>query len=111
MVRLVWLLWSVRVEDGEGLMVRRFHIPVVVTAHDDFTEEEIEGEVEALLAEMEDSEYVYRTYVENSEISEDDESVLLDMLDSVDDLEIISALNSIETIASGIDEDGGETDG
>lgn len=92
-------------------MAKRFHIPVVVTAHEDFTREEIEEEVEELLGEMTASEFVYRTYVEGSKMPEDEKRVLLDMLGSVDDLEVISALNSIETIAGGTRDEGGETDG
>jgi hypothetical protein len=90
-------------------MVNRFHVPVVVTAREDVTRGDVEGKMEEALEDVIEPEYIYRAYVEGSEMEEEQEELVLEILDSLDDVELIAAMQSIETISD--TQDGGENDG
>lgn len=80
-------------------MTNRYHLPVVITTTDSFTREEATEYVERILANLEETESVYRTYVESNGMDEGESERLLDMLDRVDDEQLIAALESVEELA------------
>lgn len=85
-------------------MTNRYHLPVVITTIDSFSKEEAREYVERILANLEETEAVYRTYVESDGIDEGESERLLDMLDRIDDEELRAALESIDELSEEDDE-------
>jgi len=79
-------------------MTNRYHLPVVITTKDEMSKEEAIDYVERILANLEETDDVYRTYVEQSSIDDGEAERLLDMLNRVDDENIAAALDGIDTI-------------
>jgi len=86
-------------------MTNRYHLPVVVTTVDDMTREETIEYVERILANLEEAEGVYRTYVEDSSIDDGEAKRLLEMLSRVDTEALSGAVDAMDELS----EDG--TDG
>lgn len=79
-------------------MTNRFHLPVVVTTDDDVTREQVTQYVEAMLSNLEETDEVYRTFVEDDGIETSETDRLLDMLDRLSDEDIASAIESVDEI-------------
>lgn len=79
-------------------MTNRFHIPVVITAADSTDRTEITADLEALLLHMEEMDDVYRAYVEESVMDESQGEKLLEMLGEIEEDDLISALETIDTL-------------
>ena len=79
-------------------MTKRFHLPVVVTTDDDVTREQVTQYVEAMLSNLEETDEVYRTFVEDDGIETSETDRLLDMLDRLSDEDIASAIESVDEI-------------
>lgn len=84
-------------------MTNRYHLPVVITTTDSFTREQAREYVERTLSGLEETESVYRTYVESDGMDAGESERLFDMLDRVDDEQLIAALESVEELAEDSD--------
>lgn len=85
-------------------MTNRYHLPVVITTTDEMSKEEAIAYVERILANLEETGDVYRTYVEQSSIDDGEAERLLDMLKRVDDGDIVDALDGIDAVTKDGDE-------
>ena len=79
-------------------MTNRYHLPVVVTTTDEFSRAEAIDYVERILANLEETDDIHRTYVESTGIDEGEAKRLLDMLEIMDTDDVESALEAIETM-------------
>lgn len=79
-------------------MTNRYHLPIVITTTDELNREKAIEYVERVLANLEETDDVYRTYVEDTSIDEGDAERLLDMLNRVDDDNIAAALDGIDLV-------------
>jgi hypothetical protein len=79
-------------------MSNRYHLPVVVTTDDETPREEVTDYVERVLANLEETDFIYRTYVEQSELSDEDASRMIDMLKRVDDEDISDAIEAFDVV-------------
>lgn len=80
-------------------MTNRYHIPVVVTADDETSRDEVIEYVEAMLSNLEESDAVHRTYVENEGVGDAEAQRLLDMLARIEDGDVANATEAIDAIA------------
>jgi hypothetical protein len=80
-------------------MTNRYHLPLVVTTADELDRDETIEYVERILGNLEESEDVYRTYVEDSSIDEGEAERLLEMLSRVDTEDLSGAVEAMDTIA------------
>ena len=85
-------------------MTNRYHLPVVVTTSDELSRDEVADYVERVLANLEETDAIYRTYVEGSNIEEGEAERLLDMLETMDDGSLVDAIDAIEHISKEDDE-------
>jgi hypothetical protein len=69
-----------------------------VTTKDDFSREETIDYVESILTNLEETEDVYRTYVEDNTIDEADAQRLLTNMDRLDEETILSTLKAMQTL-------------
>lgn len=82
-------------------MTNRFHLPVVVTTSDDLRRDDVVDFVERVLANLEETDDIYRTYVEDSGIEEAEAERMLEMLGRIDDDNLGSAIDALEEITEG----------
>jgi len=61
-------------------MANRYHIPVVITTDNDVSREEASDAIEQMVKDLEETDFVYRTYVEQMKIDQGDSERLLEML-------------------------------
>ena len=80
-------------------MTNRYHLPVVLTTTDEMTREEAIEYVESVLSNLEETDSVYRTYVEAEGIDEGEAERLLEMLSRIEDGNIADATTAIDTLA------------
>jgi maltooligosyltrehalose synthase len=73
-------------------------LPVVITTSDDFSREEAVEYVERILSNLEETDEVYRTYVEASGIDEGEAERMLDMLKAMDEDSLSDALDAIDHV-------------
>lgn len=85
-------------------MTNRYHLPVVVTTSDDLHREDVVDFVERVLANLEETDEIYRTYVEGGNIEEGEAERLLNMLDTMSDDSLEDALDAIDHISKEDDE-------
>lgn len=79
-------------------MTNRYHLPVVVTTTDEFSREDAVEYVERILANLEETDDIHRTYVEGVGIEEAEAERMLEMLERVDDDSLGSAIDALEEI-------------
>jgi len=79
-------------------MTNRYHLPVVVTTTDEFSREDAVEYVERILANLEETDDIYRTYVEGAGIEEPEAERMLEMLERLNDEKLGSAIDALEEI-------------
>lgn len=79
-------------------MTNRYHLPVVVTTTDEFSREDAVEYVERILANLEETDDIHRTYVEDSSIEEAEAERMLEMLERLNDEKLGSAIDALEEI-------------
>lgn len=79
-------------------MTNRYHLPVVVTTEDDMTREEAIDYVERVLANLEETESVYRTFVEDEGIDTNEAERLLEMMVRFDEEGLHAAMSAMEEL-------------
>lgn len=99
------VLPSLRANDGPDVtMSNRYHIPVVITTTNEMERAEAIDYVESVVANLEETENVYRTFVEKNGFDEAEAEQLLDMLDSVETWEVGAAIEAIEHLSEETEE-------
>lgn len=86
-------------------MTNRFHIPVVVTTSDDVTKEEVIQSVEAMLSNLEETDHMYRTFVEDESIETSEADRLFQLLERINDDDIAAAFATNEPIVAESNDD------
>jgi len=81
-------------------MSNRYHIPVVITTTNDMEKAEAIDYVESVLENLEETESVYRTFVEKGGLDEAETERLLDMLESIETWEVGALLETIEHLST-----------
>lgn len=84
-------------------MSNRYHIPVVITTTNDMEKAEAIDYVESVVANLEETEQVYRTFVEKNGLDEAEVEELLDMIESVETWEVGAAIEAIEHLSEASD--------
>jgi len=79
-------------------MTNRYHLPVVVTTSDDMSIDEAAEYVERVLANLEETEDVYRTYIEDSGIEEGEAERMMEMLSLLGDDSIDAAIDALDEV-------------
>lgn len=85
-------------------MTNRYHLPVVVTTSDNLTRTEAAEYVERILSNLEETDEIYRTYIEGGGIDDGDAERLMDMLNRVEDEDIDAALDALDVVTEDSEE-------
>lgn len=80
------------------MMTNRYHLPVVITTTDDLTREEATEYVESMLSNLEGTENVYRTFVEDTGIDDTEADRLLEMMGELDRRTLQAAVGAMEEL-------------
>jgi len=85
-------------------MSNRYHIPVVITTTNDMEKAEAIDYVESVVANLEETENVYRTFIEKNGLDEAEAEQLLDMLESIETWEVGASIEAIEHLSEETEE-------
>lgn len=79
-------------------MTNRYHLPVVVTTDDETTKQEATQYVESVLANLEESDFIFRTYIESNGLDDADATRMLEMFDRIDEESLDAAVAALDEV-------------
>jgi hypothetical protein len=79
-------------------MTNRHHIPVVVTTDDETGHDEVVDYVERVVANLEETDFIFRTFVEDSSLDESEARRMMQMLDRVDEDSLAGAIDALDEV-------------